>query len=122
MSNGFLYSTAWARIKLDLFEIRGRACEICGKDKVIHVHHLTYDRYGGDEEPEDLIILCARCHMIEHGIIKFPKKKKKKRKKKRMTLAQAQQKLARKIERDRKRGKDVSHLITESVTLLSKDG
>jgi len=34
----------------------------------LEVHHKTYDR-AGDEDPEDLIIVCKRCHeLLTDGI------------------------------------------------------
>jgi len=33
----------------------------------LHAHHLTYDRWGGDELPEDLLCLCPDCHNKRHG-------------------------------------------------------
>ena len=78
--SGFLKSTAWAKIKVDIYFARDKQCERCGKNlfKYYHVHHLCYDRYGGAEEPADLILVCGKCHQKIHGI-----KKKRKRKKKR---------------------------------------
>ena len=70
MANNFLLSTAWAKIRNDLYHIRGYQCERCDCKKGLQVHHLTYDRYGGDEEPEDLIILCGYHHRLEHGLVK----------------------------------------------------
>jgi len=70
MANNFLLSTAWAKIRNDLYSIRGYKCERCDCKKRLQVHHLTYDRYGGDEEPEDLIILCGYHHRLEHGLVK----------------------------------------------------
>jgi 5-methylcytosine-specific restriction endonuclease McrA len=78
---GFLASTAWAKIKVDLYTLRGKRCESCGGTRSIQVHHLNYDRYGGGEEPEDLILLCGNCHMIEHGLRKLKKTNNKKKKK-----------------------------------------
>ena len=31
------------------------------------VHHLTYDRFGGDERMTDLQVLCRPCHNEAHG-------------------------------------------------------
>jgi 5-methylcytosine-specific restriction endonuclease McrA len=33
----------------------------------LEVHHLTYERVGGRELPDDLIVLCDECHDIAHG-------------------------------------------------------
>ena len=69
----YLRSKEWATIKADLIQTRGNKCERCGSVRkylrYLHIHHLTYDNIG-NEEPEDLEILCAPCHRKEHGIEK----------------------------------------------------
>jgi len=70
MANKFYDSKEWAVIKNDLFMIRGKKCEICGSTVRINVHHLSYKNFGGNEEPEDLIVLCRICHEGEHGIVR----------------------------------------------------
>lgn len=77
--DAYLTSDEWAQTRTDIILIRGDNCERCGKHGHVHVHHLTYENIGC-EESEDLIILCARCHMKEHGLIKVKKKKPKKKK------------------------------------------
>ena len=69
----YLLSKEWADIRNDIFQIRGRACERCGCEHSLQVHHLTYDNWM-KEEPEDLEILCKLCHEKEH---EKPKKRKK---------------------------------------------
>jgi hypothetical protein len=32
----------------------------------LEVHHLTYERLGW-EQPDDLLVLCERCHAVLHG-------------------------------------------------------
>ena len=65
----YLESPEWAKVRCDLFITRGEKCEICGHAKNLQVHHFHYDNLG-HEEPDDLIILCAYHHMLEHGLIK----------------------------------------------------
>jgi 5-methylcytosine-specific restriction endonuclease McrA len=65
--HNYLLSDEWAQLKIDLFQNRGRKCEYCGKTKDLHVHHKTYKNIF-NEEPEDLIILCRKCHNKEHGV------------------------------------------------------
>ena len=48
---------------------RQHCCEACGKirlEEPFHLHHKTYDRLG-NEHPDDLELLCPRCHAAEHG-------------------------------------------------------
>ena len=42
-------------------------CSRCGSTRDLNVHHLTYARIG-QEEQDDLIVLCRRCHSIVHGL------------------------------------------------------
>lgn len=61
----YLNSPEWTQLKIDLFEFRGKNCERCGSDFCIEVHHKTYKNLY-HEEPEDLEILCRRCHKTHH--------------------------------------------------------
>ena len=61
----YLLSKEWAQIKLDLYIIRGRKCEVCAGERSLQIHHLTYKRIY-NEEPEDLVILCRKCHVQAH--------------------------------------------------------
>lgn len=65
----FMRSDAWAKVRAGALERSGWRCERCGVEKgskrvfsTLQVHHLTYDRFGGREEPEDLEVLCELCH------------------------------------------------------------
>lgn len=62
----FINSEEWRKIKKALFAVRRKICEECGAVDVIHVHHLTYKRFGGKERQEDLKVLCEPCHMALH--------------------------------------------------------
>ncbi len=64
----YLKSGKWKAIRKRLFKVRGRKCEKCGSKSKIHVHHLTYERVGGNELGSDLQVLCELHHNIEHGM------------------------------------------------------
>jgi hypothetical protein len=38
----------------------------CGSRHRLEVHHLTYARIG-DEDPDDLVVLCRAHHLSAHG-------------------------------------------------------
>lgn len=72
----YIQSKYWQKVRLELFKVRGKKCEVCGETKLIHVHHLTYENLF-NEKPEDLQILCKKHHEEAHGR-KFSKYKRKK--------------------------------------------
>jgi 5-methylcytosine-specific restriction endonuclease McrA len=44
-------------------------CQVCAEhDDRLDVHHNSYERYG-DEDPFDLVVLCAQCHKLFHGVV-----------------------------------------------------
>jgi len=46
----------------------GYRCQVCAEhDDRLDAHHNSYERYG-DEEPFDLVVLCAQCHELFHGV------------------------------------------------------
>ena len=74
----YIKSKEWLEIRLDIIQTR-KCCERCGSKRQLQVHHKTYKNIF-NEDQEDLELLCARCHMNEHGLDKNGKKK--------LTLAQ----------------------------------
>lgn len=70
----YFRSDKWTKIKCDLFMLRGEKCEDCGNRRNLHIHHLTYKNFG-DENPDDLIILCGGCHLFAHNLAEIKKKK-----------------------------------------------
>jgi 5-methylcytosine-specific restriction endonuclease McrA len=58
----YLRSDKWKAKRQAVFKHYGKRCYACGKQpKVLHVHHLTYDRLFR-ERLGDLIPLCVPCH------------------------------------------------------------
>lgn len=48
-------------------KVRARhRCQLCNGDGELHVHHRTYERLG-NEQPEDLTVLCSNCHTKYHA-------------------------------------------------------
>jgi 5-methylcytosine-specific restriction endonuclease McrA len=57
----------WQSKRTQMLSRAGYRCQICGKhDTQLDVHHNSYERYG-DERPQDLVVLCRRCHELFHG-------------------------------------------------------
>lgn len=63
----FINSAEWAAIRVRLWEQQGRFCAACGSTLNLHVHHMTYERFGGAELLTDLVGLCSVCHETIHA-------------------------------------------------------
>lgn len=58
----YLKSEKWKRKRQEVFAYHGKRCYACLKaPRVLHVHHLTYERLGR-ENVKDCIPLCVPCH------------------------------------------------------------
>lgn len=58
-----------AKAKKLLLRLRGARCERCEAEKrpaALDPHHKRYASQGGDESPENLVLLCRRCHDAIH--------------------------------------------------------
>ena len=59
-------STVWAEKRKQILSRANGRCESCGviviTNSMLDVHHLAYDRVGGDERMDDLKALCYSCH------------------------------------------------------------
>ena len=67
----YLKSLKWHQIKGYVRERDNYTCSHCGMNMVddlyhLHTHHLTYKRLG-NEDPQDLVLLCSKCHSKEHS-------------------------------------------------------
>ena len=57
----------WRALRLRALEREGFRCAVCRRgDRLLEVHHLTYERLGA-ELLEDVVALCQRCHATEHA-------------------------------------------------------
>jgi hypothetical protein len=64
-------SPVWKAKRQERLKLDGHACKKCksdGGDKPLHVHHRTYDRFGGRERITDLVTLCEKCHADVHKL------------------------------------------------------
>lgn len=58
----YLKSDRWKKKRQQVFTHYGKRCYACRiAPRILHVHHLTYDRLGR-ENISDLIPLCVPCH------------------------------------------------------------
>jgi len=63
----YLQTFEWDETRKLAYKRANNKCENCGDTKDLNVHHLTYENLG-NERPEDLKVLCSRCHREIHKI------------------------------------------------------
>lgn len=61
----YLVGPAWQALKEAAKRNARYQCELCGNRSRLQVHHRDY-AHVFHEAPEDLIVLCARCHRRHH--------------------------------------------------------
>ncbi len=49
-----------------LIHQRDGGCRICGATRNLHVHHITHWANGGPTDPDNLVTLCHRHHVLVH--------------------------------------------------------
>lgn len=64
--NCFYRTRYWKALSIYIKSMSNR-CEICGDFDDLRVHHKTYRHYGIEHMfPQDLQVLCDKCHRNEH--------------------------------------------------------
>jgi len=62
----YLKTPHWQRLRKEALRRAAYRCQVCNRDRMLHVHHRTYERRGC-ELARDLIVLCDQCHALYHG-------------------------------------------------------
>lgn len=65
-SNDYYKSELWAKIAWAMRWLAGERCQVCNSRTGLQVHHRDYARFR-HERPEDLIVLCEKCHAKHHN-------------------------------------------------------
>lgn len=50
---------------------RDKVCRMCGRSKNTVIHHIVPT---GESNPENLILLCRRCHNVIHELLAITKR------------------------------------------------
>ena len=61
----------YQRLMKRVLERDGWRCRKCGAVENLQVHHKIRRSQQGNDSIENLVTLCARCHMAEHGQLYF---------------------------------------------------
>jgi len=63
--NDYLKSPLWQILRRQALCRARNRCSVCKSEVDLHVHHKTYANVG-NEQPNDLVVLCESCHTQEH--------------------------------------------------------
>jgi 5-methylcytosine-specific restriction endonuclease McrA len=61
-----LSDEAYVAVRLAVLKRDGWRCQRCGGRTQLDVHHISSRARGGADTPENLIVLCRRCHRMLH--------------------------------------------------------
>lgn len=65
--SAYLQTPEWQARRAEALERARHRCQVCNSGGLLDVHHRTYERRG-EERPEDLTVLCRRCHYLFHRL------------------------------------------------------
>ena len=66
----YLQTEGWGKIRRAALKYWDHKCALCFSENKLHVHHRTYCRLGS-EQPNDVIVLCKKCHAKHHDALKL---------------------------------------------------
>lgn len=67
--HSYIRSVEWTKKKVWYWGLTGlKVCQICGSNRNVQVHHMCYDRFGGNEVYDDLLGVCWYCHSEIHKL------------------------------------------------------
>ena len=61
----YIQSEEWRARAEDAKARAGYRCRVCNSSRDLNAHHRTYERLG-NEDPEDITVLCHSCHELFH--------------------------------------------------------
>jgi len=62
-----LDSKSYSELHRQVLDRDGWRCQICGSMQQLQVHHLKFRSQSGGDEEQNLITLCAECHLRMHS-------------------------------------------------------
>lgn len=63
--------SSYREIREKVLERDGWRCQRCGRATDLQIHHIRFRSMLGDDEPDNLITLCCRCHASTHRWIRI---------------------------------------------------
>jgi len=63
----YLRHPKFLAIKAEAQRRAGGSCEVCHKQQDLEPHHIRYPAWGTFDTPENIVMICRKCHCIVHG-------------------------------------------------------
>ena len=54
------------QLRLQVLQRDGWRCQSCGSMSNLEVHHKQFRSHTGEDSEQNLITLCAACHLVTH--------------------------------------------------------
>jgi 5-methylcytosine-specific restriction endonuclease McrA len=64
----------YVALRRQVLERDGWRCQLCGRSAELQIHHVRFRSRLGNDELNNLITLCVRCHRLQHEGIYRPSK------------------------------------------------
>jgi len=61
-----LDANSYCNLHRQVLDRDGWRCQTCGSMQHLQVHHLKFRSHLGGDEEQNLITLCAKCHLRMH--------------------------------------------------------
>jgi 5-methylcytosine-specific restriction endonuclease McrA len=69
MTASYYASKEWKVLKASVMVRDGQACQKCGRNDDLVVHHIEPRTKGGADAADNLITLCKSCHFKAHMML-----------------------------------------------------
>jgi hypothetical protein len=63
----YIESDVWKKLRKKAYKRAKNKCELCGKPAEC-VHHIKYPKNFSEDELDNLLVCCRKCHEKQHGI------------------------------------------------------
>lgn len=67
-----VYRSSYTPLKNDKLReelLNNNVCLRCGSKDNLNINHIKHQKYGLDNSPNNLVVLCFDCHMLWHAML-----------------------------------------------------
>lgn len=60
----YLATPHWKQVRKAMLWLAGGRCQVCKNEQDLEVHHASGYDCLFNERPEDLLVMCGKCHSL----------------------------------------------------------